>query len=105
MRGVCHQLGYREIRPDVWRTTGRVSLAQGGATYRSLTIVLRRRNRAYSAGAGIAVTRNSGALGGTRTHDLRLRKPALYPTELRARKTGAGLTGGPEVSDGAEGGI
>ncbi len=30
----------------------------------------------------------SGALGGTRTHDLRLRKPALYPTELRARKDG-----------------
>lgn len=26
-----------------------------------------------------------GALGGDRTHGLRLRKPALYPTELQAR--------------------
>ena len=25
-----------------------------------------------------------GALGGNRTHDPRLRKPILYPTELRA---------------------
>lgn len=27
-----------------------------------------------------------GALGGNRTHDPRLRKPILYPTELRAHK-------------------
>ena len=26
-----------------------------------------------------------GALGGSRTHDPRLRKPILYPSELRAR--------------------
>ena len=26
-----------------------------------------------------------GALGGSRTHDPRLRKPILYPAELRAR--------------------
>ncbi len=26
-----------------------------------------------------------GALGGNRTHDPRLRKPVLYPTELRTR--------------------
>ena len=35
------------------------------------------------------------ARGGIRTHDLRLRRPTLYPTELRAQKgflivTGAG---------------
>ena len=27
-----------------------------------------------------------GALGGNRTHDPRLRRPILYPTELRAQK-------------------
>src|SRR5207248_1354442 len=27
-----------------------------------------------------------GAPGGTRTHDLRLRRPTLYPSELRARR-------------------
>jgi hypothetical protein len=27
---------------------------------------------------------NTGAPGGSRTHDLWLRKPTLYPTELRA---------------------
>ena len=29
-----------------------------------------------------------GALGGNRTHDPRLRRPILYPTELRAHKNG-----------------
>ena len=28
-----------------------------------------------------------GALGGSRTHDLWLRKPTLYPAELRDRKS------------------
>jgi hypothetical protein len=28
---------------------------------------------------------NTGAPGGSRTHDLWLRKPTLYPTELRAQ--------------------
>ena len=44
----------------------------------------------------------SGALGGTRTHGLRLRKPALYPTELRARESGLTAL---ELAYGAEGGI
>ncbi len=30
----------------------------------------------------------NGAPGGTRTPDLRVRNPALYPAELRARNTG-----------------
>ena len=50
------------------------------------------------AGSEFSGPKRSGALGGTRTHDLRLRKPALYPTELRARKTGAGATGRPGIS-------
>lgn len=29
-----------------------------------------------------------GALGGNRTHDPRLRRPILYPTELRAHNNG-----------------
>ncbi len=33
-----------------------------------------------------------GALGGTRTHGLILRRDALYPTELQARLTGRYLT-------------
>lgn len=33
--------------------------------------------------------RKFGALGGDRTHDPRLRKPVLYPTELRAHMCGA----------------
>jgi hypothetical protein len=50
---------------------------------------------------------NSGTCGGTpggnRTHDLRFRKPALYPTELRARER-ATLRAGrrrPQVHRGA----
>jgi hypothetical protein len=31
------------------------------------------------------VKQRDGALGGNRTHDPRLRKPVLYPTELRTR--------------------
>src|SRR5688500_16539501 len=34
-----------------------------------------------------------GTPGGTRTHDLRFRKPALYPTELRARAAERGPRG------------
>src|SRR6266480_2405786 len=40
-------------------------------------------------GAAIPNSQPAGegnARGGTRTHDLRLRRPTLYPTELRARK-------------------
>ena len=32
-----------------------------------------------------SLQRNNGAPGGSRTHDLRLRRPSLYPAELRAR--------------------
>ncbi len=33
----------------------------------------------------ILIIYKNGALGGNRTHDPRLRKPVLYPTELRTR--------------------
>ena len=45
----------------------------------------------------------SGALGGIRTHDLSLRRAALYPAELQARDVSS-LSGNTPV-DGAEGEI
>ncbi len=37
----------------------------------------------------ILIIYKNGALGGNRTHDPRLRKPVLYPTELRTHMCGA----------------
>ena len=35
----------------------------------------------------VAIVHDNGAPGGSRTHDLWLRRPTLYPAELRAHVT------------------
>ena len=52
------------------------------------TVNLTERSALNEIGAGVkslpGTVRESGALGGIRTHDLSLRRAALYPAELRA---------------------
>ena len=72
--GICSR-GNREIARKTERFRGSICVGMRRAA------PLSRQSRRESRAARVLTS----ARGGTRTHDLRLRRPTLYPTELRAQ--------------------